>query len=195
MWWQTEVVSPLIQLHPSYQQWIVVPSAAETGTSESVATDNRGSESADTAKSESVAMDDSVRWHPSQWQGVINLKVLSLPILNATSEIVAMRKAELGWFVRSLALHVRRFGLEVFIPSSAVLPCKIDWSGSGRRSVVEATRIGNIYSPIAWLPPGYEPGTGDGVASAARQRGLFCLGTFWFDDATSGSRRRIAIAA
>ncbi len=55
--------------------------------------------------------------------------------------------------------------------------------------------IGNIYSPIAWLPPGYEPGTGDGVASAARQRGLFGLETFWFDDATSGSRRRIAIAA
>ncbi len=55
--------------------------------------------------------------------------------------------------------------------------------------------IGNIYSPIAWLPPGYEPGASDGVASAARQGGLFGLGTFWFDYATSGSRRRIAIAA
>ncbi len=55
--------------------------------------------------------------------------------------------------------------------------------------------IGNFYSPIAWLLPGYEPGAGDGVASAARQRGLFGLGTFWFDDATSGSLWRIAIAA
>jgi hypothetical protein len=55
--------------------------------------------------------------------------------------------------------------------------------------------IGNIYSPIAWLPPGYEPCACDGVASAALQLGLFGLGTLWFDDATSGSRRRIAIAA
>jgi hypothetical protein len=66
-------------------------------------------------------------------------------------------------------------------------------SGSGRRSAVEA--IGNIYFSIAWLPPEYEPGAGDGVASAARQRGLFGLGTFWFDDTTSGSRRKVAIAA
>jgi hypothetical protein len=54
-----------------------------------------------------------------------------------------------------------------------------DASRSGRRSADEA--IGNIYSPIAWLPPGYEPGVGDGVqevASAAWQRGLFGLGTF-----------------
>jgi hypothetical protein len=36
-------------------------------------------------------------------------------------------------------------------------------SGSGQRSAVEA--IGNIYSPIAWLPLGYKPGAGDGVAS------------------------------
>jgi hypothetical protein len=50
--------------------------------------------------------------------------------------------------------------------------------------------IGKIYSPIAWLPPGYEPGAGDGVASAARQRGRFGLGTFWFDDATSENRKR-----
>ncbi len=55
--------------------------------------------------------------------------------------------------------------------------------------------IGNIYPPIACLPPGYEPGAGDGVAAAARQRGRFGLGTLWFDDATSGSLRRIANAA
>jgi hypothetical protein len=67
--------------------------------------------------------------------------------------------------------------------------------GAEERGYAAVEAIGNIYSPIAWLPPGYEPGTGDGVASAARQRGLFGLGTFWFDDATSGSRRRIAIAA
>ncbi len=66
-------------------------------------------------------------------------------------------------------------------------------SGSGRRSAVEAIR--NIYSPIAWLPPGYKPGAGDGVASAGRQMGRLGLGTFWFDNATSGSLRRIAIAA
>jgi hypothetical protein len=74
-------------------------------------------------------------------------------------------------------------------PCLVQLPYNIE-SGSGRRSAVEA-----IESPIAWLPPGYEPGTGDGVASAARQRDRFGLGTFWLEDATSGSRRRIAIAA
>jgi hypothetical protein len=31
--------------------------------------------------------------------------------------------------------------------------------------------------------------------TTARQRGRFGLGTFWIDDATSGSRRRIAVAA
>ncbi len=54
--------------------------------------------------------------------------------------------------------------------------------------------IRKIYCPIAWLQPGYDPGASGGVATAARQRGLFGLGTLWFDDATSGSRRRIAIA-
>ncbi len=63
-------------------------------------------------------------------------------------------------------------------------------SGPGRRSAVEAIR--DIYSPIAWLPPGHEPGPGDGMAAAARQRGRFGLGTLWFDEATSASRRRIA---
>ncbi len=55
----------------------------------------------------------------------------------------------------------------------------LEESGSGRRSAVEA--IGNIYSPIAWLPPGYEPGAGDGCPAAGpfrpwdiliRRRGL-----------------------
>ncbi len=38
--------------------------------------------------------------------------------------------------------------------------------------------IGCIYSPIAWLPPSYEPGASDGVASAVWQRGLLALGHF-----------------
>ncbi len=81
------------------------------------------------------------------------------------------------------------------IPGNVFSVCicqSISGSGSGRRSSVEA--IGSIYSPIAWLPPGYEPGAGDGVASAARQRGRFCRGTFWFDDATLGSLWSNAIA-
>ncbi len=53
-------------------------------------------------------------------------------------------------------------------------------SGSGRRGAVEAS----IYCPIAWLPPRHYPGAGGGVTTAARQRGLFGLGTFWFGDAT-----------
>jgi hypothetical protein len=45
-----------------------------------------------------------------------------------------------------------------------------------------------IYLPIAWLPPGNDPGAGGGVATLAQQRGRFGLGTFWNEDATSGSR-------
>jgi hypothetical protein len=44
-----------------------------------------------------------------------------------------------------------------------------------------------IYQPIAWLRPGHDPGAGGGVATLARQRGRFDLGTFWNKDATSGS--------
>jgi hypothetical protein len=56
--------------------------------------------------------------------------------------------------------------------------------------------IGGDYCPVAWLQPGHYPGAGGGEATTARQRGLFCLGTFWLNDATSGSGslRSIAIA-
>jgi hypothetical protein len=54
------------------------------------------------------------------------------------------------------------------------------WLGSGRRNAVEA--IGRIYCPITWLLPGHDPDSGGCVATTALQRGLFGLGTFWFDD-------------
>ncbi len=60
---------------------------------------------------------------------------------------------------------------------------------------MEVIGIWRVYCPIPWLPPGHDPGAGGGVATTALQRGLFGLGTFWFDDATSGSLRRIAVAA
>jgi hypothetical protein len=61
------------------------------------------------------------------------------------------------------------------------------WPTSRDRAEERGGGDRKVYCPNAWLPPGYEPGAGDGVASAARQRGLFGLGTFWFDDATSRS--------
>ncbi len=41
----------------------------------------------------------------------------------------------------------------------------------------------------------YDPGPSGCVTTTALQLGLFGLGIFWFDDATSESRRRIAVAA
>jgi hypothetical protein len=38
----------------------------------------------------------------------------------------------------------------------------------GRARSVEAT--GRVYFPIAWLPPGLDPGAGRGAATTARQR-------------------------
>ncbi len=55
--------------------------------------------------------------------------------------------------------------------------------------------IGRIFCKIAWLPPGHDPGAGGCMAITARQLGLFGLGAFWFDDAISGSLRRITAAA
>ncbi len=55
--------------------------------------------------------------------------------------------------------------------------------------------IGRIYCPIAWLPLGHDPDAGGGVATAARHGGLFGLGAFRIDDATSALRRRIATSA
>jgi hypothetical protein len=89
-----------------------------------------------------------------------------------------------------------RLLLDCFSPanvSSTSCRLALPMSGSGQRDAVEA--IGRVYCPIAWLPPGHDPGAGGGVATTAQQRGLFGLGTFWFDDAASGSRRRIAVVA
>jgi hypothetical protein len=61
--------------------------------------------------------------------------------------------------------------------------------GIGRRTAEEA---GFIVRTPGCRQPGHDPVAGGGVATTAR---LFGLGTFWFDDATSESRRRIAVAA
>ncbi len=46
-----------------------------------------------------------------------------------------------------------------------------------------------VYCPIAWLPPWHDPGADGVVATTARQQTFFGLGTFWIEDAISGSRR------
>jgi hypothetical protein len=49
-------------------------------------------------------------------------------------------------------------------------------SGSGRRSAGDCDR--KDYCPIAWLPPGHNPGPDGGVATSARQRAFRALGHF-----------------
>jgi hypothetical protein len=55
--------------------------------------------------------------------------------------------------------------------------------------------IGNIYSPIAWLPPGYEPGTGESAVTVWHLlpgRGAFsALGHFGLLSWQSDNLRRV----
>jgi hypothetical protein len=58
--------------------------------------------------------------------------------------------------------------------------------------------IGRVYCPIAPGAPGCRQGMILAQVAAWQLlpcSGAFCLGTFWFDDATSGSLRRITVAA
>ena len=66
-------------------------------------------------------------------------------------------------------------------------------SGSGRRGAVEAT--GRVYCPIAWLPPGHDPGAGCVVATTAPQRGRFDILDRRRDPRVAAGVRRRGVAS